>query len=202
MLLTGVTPGSANPRHAISLSKRLGQPWESRPRVLPTPPPPPAGSGLPRGEPGTRASPPEPQRGSLRVGLAYSGNLRAGDGKAWAGTTIHPPTAVGCGCLSLPPLLRGRFIREQGARRQSEEECLLPKGLPMVWAIAPGAAPLLLLPGYQSRTQHCSCPHMSTSWVTRPFRRSLGMQPSPSSHNSLAAAAAAAAVIPLVSWEK
>lgn len=50
-VVTGVTPGPANPRHAISLSKSLGRPWESRPQALP-----PGGGGQPRGEPSTRFS--------------------------------------------------------------------------------------------------------------------------------------------------
>lgn len=55
-VVTGVMPGPANPRHAIGLSKRLAQPWESRPRALP---PYPTGlRGAARGAPAPWPAPP------------------------------------------------------------------------------------------------------------------------------------------------
>lgn len=174
-----------------------------RGRCSPRASPPGGGGGEPRGEPGTRAWPPEPPRGSLRVGLPHPTALRTAGRKARAGSTIHPPTADGCGRPSLPPLLGGRVVRNAGS--QETEERLLPTGSPAVWAVAPRAAIAPGAGGSQAAglpRPHCVLPtlraaHSAAGWVTSPFGLCPGTRPFPSSLNGLAAA-----VIPLVSWEK
>lgn len=187
-VVTGVTPGPANPRHAVSLSKRLGQPWESRPRALPPAPPGGDGGGHPRGEPGTR-----PCRGSssrTTSALHHPADRRSKD----LGGDRHPPSHCRRPWLFLPPLLKGRVIGTQGARRL-KTACFPQPSLRFGPSLRRQrhCSRLPGLPGCQS---HAPTRLLPTSRPVghSPFRPSSGTQPSPSSHNGLAVA-----VIPLVS---
>lgn len=110
----------------------------------------------------------ELQPRGLRVGLPQSTILRAQEGKAGAGTTLQPPTAMGCGCRLLCLLRKVYRVRMHGARRPWEG-LLLPTGQPMAWAMAPGAAPLFLTPRLPVFHINTAAAHSSASWVTAPL---------------------------------
>lgn len=91
----------------------------------------------------------------------------------------HPPSHYhGCGCLSLPPLFRGKVIRT--GRREPEDhlkEACFQQAQPP--ATASGAAPLLLALRLPVSHTEALLPASRPAGSPSPFRLSPGMQPSP-----------------------
>lgn len=165
MLLTGVTPGSANPRHAISLSKSLGQPWESRPRALSprpaprSPLPPAAGSREGNLAPGPLC--PESQRGCLRLASCGPGIERSGRGPR---STLPLPSAVVVS-FCLPSSEEGL------SGRREPEDCLENASNKHAYWLghrSQGSA-IARVPRPPVNLTNTAPDHISASWFTSPF---------------------------------
>lgn len=121
-VVTGVTPGPANPRHAIGLSKRLAQPWESRPRALS---PYPTGlRGAARGAPAPWPRP--PLRGKTPRGLPHPQRPACGvEGSRGPVGHLHSPfpTANLSVLISLPLQKGHPDTPSPGTARRKRSSC-------------------------------------------------------------------------------
>lgn len=151
-VVTGVTPGPANPRHAVSLSKRLGQPWESRPRALPPRRRRRRGSARGAWHP---ALPPEQQPGNLRVPPSCGPEVeRPGRG---------PPSTLRRLCFCL------RSSKEELSGRREPEDLRPPASNSRAYCLGHRSGGSAIAPGFQGFQaaslphRHGYCPHLGQS---------------------------------------
>ncbi|XP_057355514.1 uncharacterized protein LOC130683272 [Manis pentadactyla] len=143
---------TANPRHAVSLSKRLGQPWESRPRALPPRRRRRRGSARGAWHP---ALPPEQQPGNLRVPPSCGPEVeRPGRG---------PPSTLRRLCFCL------RSSKEELSGRREPEDLRPPASNSRAYCLGHRSGGSAIAPGFQGFQaaslphRHGYCPHLGQS---------------------------------------